>query len=78
LLTVQLCPLLLLLLLLLGFTQARDPIPQLKRIMLEQGLASEDDIKAIHDRCALAVLRLQNLCMACNSAHVTITSRPFL
>jgi TPP-dependent pyruvate/acetoin dehydrogenase alpha subunit len=30
--------------------QARDPIPQLKRIMLEQGLATEDDIKAIHDR----------------------------
>jgi hypothetical protein len=31
-------------------TQARDPIPQLKRFMLEQGLASEDDIKAIHDK----------------------------
>jgi len=30
--------------------QARDPIPQLKRIMLEQGLATEDDIKAIHDK----------------------------
>lgn len=29
---------------------ARDPIPQLKRIMLEQGLATEDDIKAIHDK----------------------------
>jgi hypothetical protein len=37
-------------LLLLLSLQARDPIPQLKRIMLEQGLASEDDIKAIHDR----------------------------
>jgi hypothetical protein len=37
-------------LLLLVGVQARDPIPQLKRIMLEQGLASEDDIKAIHDR----------------------------
>jgi TPP-dependent pyruvate/acetoin dehydrogenase alpha subunit len=43
------CSLLLLLLLLL--VQARDPIPQLKRFMLEQGLATEDDIKAIHDRC---------------------------
>eukprot|EP00879_Flechtneria_rotunda_P011672 GHRR01012192.1.p1 GENE.GHRR01012192.1~~GHRR01012192.1.p1 ORF type:complete len:192 (+),score=64.72 GHRR01012192.1:274-849(+) len=30
--------------------QARDPIPQLKRYMLEQGLATEDDIKAIYDR----------------------------
>lgn len=30
--------------------QARDPIPQLKTFMLEQGLATEDDIKAIHDR----------------------------
>jgi hypothetical protein len=30
--------------------QARDPIPQLKRVMLEQGLATEDDIKAIHDK----------------------------
>ncbi|KAF6263110.1 thiamine diphosphate-binding protein [Scenedesmus sp. NREL 46B-D3] len=34
---------------------ARDPIPQLKRTMLEQGLASEDDIKAIHDRVAAEV-----------------------
>lgn len=31
-------------------TQARDPIPQLKKFMLEQGLATEDDIKGIHDK----------------------------
>lgn len=30
--------------------QARDPIPQLKKYMLGEGLATEDDIKAIHDR----------------------------
>lgn len=35
------------------FLQARDPIPQFKEYMLKNGLATEDDIKAIHDRCAV-------------------------
>lgn len=32
------------------YLQARDPIPQFKEYMLKNGLASEADIKAIHDK----------------------------
>jgi pyruvate dehydrogenase E1 component alpha subunit len=35
---------------------ARDPIPQLKAFMLSQGLATEDDLKAIHDKCVALVV----------------------
>eukprot|EP00878_Enallax_costatus_P000729 GHUV01000842.1.p1 GENE.GHUV01000842.1~~GHUV01000842.1.p1 ORF type:complete len:411 (+),score=163.62 GHUV01000842.1:199-1431(+) len=34
---------------------ARDPIPQFKEYMLKNSLASEDDIKAIHDRVTAEV-----------------------
>ncbi|KAI8475212.1 MAG: thiamine diphosphate-binding protein [Monoraphidium minutum] len=34
---------------------ARDPIPQLKEYMLKSGLATEADIKAIHDKVAAEV-----------------------
>jgi TPP-dependent pyruvate/acetoin dehydrogenase alpha subunit len=33
--------------------KARDPIPQLKEYMLKSGLASEADIKEIHDKVGL-------------------------